>query len=245
MSKQHIQADPSFAEAERAAVYRAIHTRRDVRGEFLPDAVPDAVLARVLTAAHHAPSVGFMQPWDFIVVRSPAVRARVHADFLAAHAEAALMFEGEKRETYRGLKLEGILEAPLNLCVTCDRSRHGPVVVGRTHIKIMDVYSAVCAVQNLWLAARAENLGVGWVSILHQDALRAALGIPDHILPVAYLCIGYVSHFHERPELEAAGWLPRLPLEELLHFECWQGAPADAADAGLREAVARVAAARG
>lgn len=241
MSPSHIQADPSFAEAERDAVYRAIHTRRDVRGEFLPDAVPDEVLARVLTAAHHAPSVGFMQPWDFIVVRSPEVRRRVHADFIAAHAEAALMFEGARRETYRGLKLEGILEAPLNLCITCDRSRHGPVVVGRTHIRIMDVYSAVCAVQNLWLAARAENLGVGWVSILHQDVLRATLGIPDHIIPVAYLCVGYVSRFHERPELEAAGWLPRLPLETLLHFDEWRGAPADAADRGLHEAVARTA----
>lgn len=238
------QTDPRFAEAERAAVYRAIHTRRDVRGQFLPDPVPDEVLARVLTAAHHAPSVGFMQPWDFIVVRSPEVRVRVHADFLAAHAEAALMFEGEKRETYRGLKLEGILEAPLNLCITCDRSRHGPVVVGRTHIRIMDVYSTVCAVQNLWLAARAENLGVGWVSILHQGALRAALGIPDHIIPVAYLCLGYVSHFYDQPELKAAGWLPRLPLEQLLHFERWQGGPGDDADADLREAVAQAAAAQ-
>jgi 5,6-dimethylbenzimidazole synthase len=244
MSEPALQADPRFAEAERAAVYRAIHTRRDVRGQFLPDPVPDEVLARVLTAAHHAPSVGFMQPWDFIVVRSPEARARVHADFLAAHAEAALMFDGNKRETYRGLKLEGILEAPLNLCVTCDRSRHGPLVVGRTHIRIMDVYSAVCAVQNLWLAARAENLGVGWVSILHQDALRAALGIPDRIIPVAYLCIGYASHFYDKPELQTAGWLPRLPLEQLLHFERWQGAAADAADTGLREAVARAAAAQ-
>lgn len=238
------QTDPSFAEAERAAVYRAIHTRRDVRGQFLPDPVPDEVLARVLMAAHHAPSVGFMQPWDFIVVRSPEVRARVHADFLAAHEEAARMFEGEKRETYRNLKLEGILEAPLNLCITCDRSRHGPVVVGRTHIKIMDIYSVVCAVQNLWLAARAENLGVGWVSILHQDALHATLGIPDHIIPVAYLCIGYVSHFYGRPELEAAGWLPRLPLEQVLHFEHWQKGPANATDTGLREAVVRAAAQR-
>ncbi len=236
--QQQQQSDPRFAEAERAAVYRAIHTRRDVRGEFLPDAVPPEVLARVLAAAHHAPSVGFMQPWDFVLVRSPEVRARVHADFVAAHAEATLMFEAERRETYRGLKLEGILEAPLNLCITCDRSRHGPVVVGRTHIKIMDLYSVVCAVQNLWLAARAENLGVGWVSILHQEALRAALGIPGHILPVAYLCIGYVSHFHARPELEAAGWLPRLPLETLLHFDQWQGAPADAAAGELRAAIA-------
>ncbi len=233
---QYIQSDPSFSADERAAVYRAIHTRRDVRGQFLPDPVPDDVLARVLTAAHHAPSVGFMQPWDFIVVRSPEVKQQVNAAFRVAHAEAELMFEEGKRTTYRNLKLEGILEAPINLCITCDRSRNGPVVVGRTHIAAMDLYSSVCAVQNLWLAARAEGLGVGWVSIFHQQALREALGIPREIIPVAYLCVGYVSHFYSKPELESAGWLPRSPLESLLHFDRWQGG-ADGAAEGLLEQV--------
>jgi 5,6-dimethylbenzimidazole synthase len=232
------QSDPLFDAAERDAVYRAIHTRRDVRGEFLPDATPDEVLARVLTAAHHAPSVGFMQPWDFVVVRSREVRAKIHADFRAAHAEAEQMFDEGKRETYRNLKLEGILESPVNICITCDRSRHGPVVIGRTHIGAMDVYSAVCAVQNLWLAARAENLGVGWVSILHPQALREALGIPREIVPIAYLCVGYVRDFHARPELEAAGWLKRVPLPELLHFDTWQGRP-DAAGERLIDAIAQ------
>ncbi|MFU2488266.1 5,6-dimethylbenzimidazole synthase [Thauera sp. WH-1] len=233
------QTDPQFSAAERDAVHRAIHTRRDVRGEFRPDPIPDAVLARVLTAAHHAPSVGFMQPWDFILVRSREVRARIHADFLAAHAEAEQMFDAGKRATYRNLKLEGILESPLNLCITCDRRRHGPVVIGRTHIGAMDIYSAVCAVQNLWLAARAENLGVGWVSILHEQALREALGIPPEIIPIAYLCIGYVKDFHARPELESAGWLKRMPLTELLHFDGWRG-PADAAGEQLAEAIRQV-----
>ena len=233
------QSNPLFDAAERDAVYRAIHTRRDVRGEFLPDPIPDEVLARVLTAAHHAPSVGFMQPWDFVVVRSREVRAKIHADFLAAHAEAEQMFDEGKRDTYRNLKLEGILESPVNICITCDRSRHGPVVIGRTHIGAMDVYSAVCAVQNLWLAARAENLGVGWVSILHQQALREALGIPREIVPIAYLCVGYVRDFHARPELEAAGWLKRVPLPGLLHFDGWQGRP-DAAGEGLIEAIGQV-----
>ena len=235
-SQPRFQADPRFTSAERDAVYRAIHTRRDVRGEFLPDAIPDDVLARVLTAAHHAPSVGFMQPWDFVLVRAREVRERIHRDFLAAHVEAEQMFDEAKRATYRNLKLEGILDAPLNLCITCDRSRHGPVVIGRTHIGAMDVYSAVCAVQNLWLAARAEGLGVGWVSILHEQALREALGIPQEIIPIAYLCIGYVSDFHARPELEAAGWLKRMPLTELLHFDGWQG-QADAAGEQLADAV--------
>ena len=131
------------------------------------------------------------------------------------------MFDDERRASYRQFKLEGILEAPLNLCITCDRSRNGPVVLGRTHIPTMDVYSVVCAVQNLWLAARAEGLGVGWVSILHQDVLRDILGIPEHIEPVAYLCMGHVKDFHLRPELEEKGWLKRMAIDQLLHVDGW------------------------
>ena len=235
-AENHLCEAAAFDEAARAAVYAAIFSRRDVRSQFTHRPVDEALLTRLLTAAHHAPSVGFMQPWDFIVVRSREVRAKIHADFLAAHAEAEQMFDADKRATYRNLKLEGILESPVNICVTCDRSRHGPVVIGRTHIGAMDVYSAVCAVQNLWLAARAENLGVGWVSILHPPALRAALGIPQEIIPIAYLCIGYVRDFHARPELEAAGWIERMALPALLHFDGWQGA-ADEAGEGLLDAV--------
>ena len=131
------------------------------------------------------------------------------------------MFEGDKRSTYQKLKLEGIVESPVGICITCDRERTGPVVVGRTHMKTMDLYSSVCAVQNLWLAARAEGLGVGWVSIFHQADLQEALGIPKSITPIAYLCVGYVSHFHAKPELEIAGWLPRLPIEDLVYFDQW------------------------
>ena len=214
-------AEHEFAADARAAVYHAIFSRRDVRGQFIADPVPDDVLSRVLTAAHFAPSVGYMQPWSFVIVRDPAVKERIHAAFREANAEAAGMFEDAKQEIYRELKLEGIREAPINLCITCDRDRAGPVVLGRTHIKAMDIYSTVCAVQNLWLAARAEGLGVGWVSIFHQASLRETLGLPPRIVPIAYLCLGYVSHFYDRPELEAVGWRQRLPLEELLHFERW------------------------
>jgi 5,6-dimethylbenzimidazole synthase len=202
-------------------VYRAILTRRDVRGQFRPDPVPDAVLSRVLIAAHHAPSVGFMQPWSFLVLRDVAVRRRVHDLFVKANAEAVAMFPAEKQDLYRSLKLEGIMEAPINLCVTCDPDRAGPVVIGRTHIKVMDTYSAVCAVQNLWLAARAEGLGVGWVSILDQEMLRQTLGIPERIVPVAYLCVGWVEGYHRQPELELAGWRRRLPVEEVLYVDRW------------------------
>ncbi|MHB8551047.1 MAG: 5,6-dimethylbenzimidazole synthase, partial [Acidiferrobacterales bacterium] len=211
----------TFSAEAREAVYQAIFSRRDVRGQFLPKAVPDEILSRIITAAHYAPSVGFMQPWNFLVVRSDEIKRRVHAVFADAHAEAAEMFEGDRRATYKKLKLEGILESPVGLCITCDRERTGPVVVGRTHMKTMDLYSSVCAVQNLWLAARAEGLGVGWVSIFRQAELQVALGIPKGITPIAYLCIGYVSHFYSKPELEAAGWLPRLPIEDLVYFDQW------------------------
>ncbi|HSX74427.1 MAG TPA: 5,6-dimethylbenzimidazole synthase, partial [Shinella sp.] len=143
----------AFSRAERQAVYRAIETRRDVRDQFLPDPLPDDLVGRLLQAAHNAPSVGFMQPWNFLLVRGEATRKAVHAAFLKANGEAAAMFEGERQAQYRALKLEGILKAPLSICVTCDPTRGGSVVLGRTHNPRMDVYSTVCAVQNLWLAA--------------------------------------------------------------------------------------------
>lgn len=213
--------EEGFTGAEREALYKAIFSRRDVRGQFRPDPVPEEVLRRILLAAHHAPSVGFMQPWNFLVVTDPEVKARIHADFTKANEEAAALFEGERQALYSRLKLEGIRDAPVNLCVTCDRERAGPVVLGRTHMPAMDLYSCVCAVQNLWLAARAEGLGVGWVSILHEDALKAALGIPDRIVPIAYLCIGQVSHFEPAPELESKGWRRRLDLDDLVFRDRW------------------------
>ncbi len=211
-----------FSDDERQGLYRTIFNRRDVRGQFKSDPIPDEVLSRVLYASHHAPSVGFMQPWNYVVVRSPEVKQKVHRAFVEANEAAARQFEQEKSEVYRSLKLEGILESPINICITCDRSRTGPVVIGRTAIKTMDLYSSVCAVRNLWLAARAEGLGVGWVSIVKQEALQEALGIPKNIVPIAYLCIGYVSHFYEKPELETAGWLERMPLEDLVYFDQWE-----------------------
>lgn len=198
-----------------------------MRAQFRPDPIPDEVLARLLLAAHHAPSVGFMQPWSFLLVQDIALRSRVKALFDKANAEARAMFEDEKGAAYARLKLEGILESPLNLCVTCDPERAGKVVIGRTHIPEMDEYSTVCAVMNLWLAARAEGLGVGWVSILDPKALKEVLGIPDRVIPVAYLCIGQVTHFLDKPELELAGWRQRLPLETLVHQDRW-GAEAPA-----------------
>ncbi len=213
-----------FDDAGREAVYRAIHTRRDVRSQFRPDQIADEVLNRLLMAAHHAPSVGFMQPWNFILIRSAAVKDQIRAAFQTANVEAKAMFSGPQRALYSELKLQGISEAPVNLCITCDRTRGGPVVLGRTHNRDMDLYSTVCAAQNLWLAARAEGIGVGWVSIFRDADLRHILGLPDHVVPVAYLCLGHVTELYQEPELQARGWRQRLPLEDLLYGERWGGA---------------------
>ncbi len=211
----------AFSETERRGVYRAIHERRDVRSQFLPDRIPTAVLDRLLEAAHHAPSVGYMQPWDFIIIESQEARAAILAMFEQENQKAAERFEGEQKEHYRSLKLQGIMESPLNLCITCDRSRGGPHVLGRNSIVDTDLFSTCLAVQNLWLAARAEGIGVGWVSILDQAQLSAVLSLPEHVYPLAYLCLGYVSEFLDQPELEAKGWRSRLPLSELLHGDKW------------------------
>ncbi len=236
-STQKQPLDHSFEDAERDALYKAIFSRRDVRGQFTDTAIAEDVLSRILMAAHYAPSVGFMQPWSFILVRSGETKRKVHKLFEKAHAEAAGMFDGDARDTYRNLKLEGILESPINICVTCDRDRAGPVVIGRTHIKAMDIYSSVCAVQNLCLAACAEGLGLGWVSILDQKRLKQVLEIPKRVVPVAYLCLGYVSHFFDRPELQSAGWRPRLPLSEIVNFETFGQGATDSFATGLLEQV--------
>jgi 5,6-dimethylbenzimidazole synthase len=215
----------AYPEAERAAVYRAIRERRDVR-RFRPDPLPDEVIRRLLGAAVCAPSVGYMQPWNFLLIREPAVRRQVHDAFQRANAAAQALFPAERQGRYAALKLEGILESGLNLCVTCDRSRFGPVVLGRTCQPDMDLYSTVCAVQNLWLAARAEGVGVGWVSIIEPAELSRILSLPDTVVPVAYLCVGYCDSFAPEPELKAVGWLPEVPLAELLYYDRWgQGRP--------------------
>lgn len=210
-----------FSPSERQSLYDIIASRRDVRNEFRPEPLDPVALRRVLEAAHAAPSVGFMQPWNFILIRDQERRARIHAAFAAANAEAAEMFESERQQTYRALKLEGILTAPLNICVTCDRTRGGKVIIGRTHQREMDLYSTVCAVQNLWLAARAEGIGVGWVSIFHPKDLAEILHIPPHVEIVAYLCVGHVAELFDQPELAARGWRQRLDLDGLILQEEW------------------------
>ena len=187
---------------------------------FRDEPVPPETLARIIRAAHHGPSVGFMQPWDFILVGDLETRRQVKDLFDRERLAASQFFDDSSRSKYLSLKLEGIMEAPVNLCVTCDPTR-GEEVLGRNSMPETDVYSTCCAVQNLWLAARAEGVGVGWVSILKLPQLRRILGIPPHVVPVAYLCLGYPVEFAAEPLLQTKGWRSRLPLDELVHYEGW------------------------
>jgi len=212
---------PMLSEAFPNDIYRVIAERRDVRNEFLPEPLPENTVRRLLGASHLAPSVGFMQPWNFILIRDLERRKKVREVFARAHEEEARIFEGERRRLYNSLKLEGIVKAPLNICVTCDTERDGKTGLGRYHNPQMAIYSTVCAVQNLWLAARSEDIGVGWVSIYREEQLRAVLNIPTHIEIVAYLCVGFVSSFYKQPELQQKGWRNRLSLDELVFNESW------------------------
>ncbi|AFU59400.1 putative cob(II)yrinic acid a,c-diamide reductase [Candidatus Nitrososphaera gargensis Ga9.2] len=213
----------SLTGSEKEGLYKAIFSRRDVRSHFVDREIPDDVLLRILNAAHHAPSVGFSQPWNFILIKDRAIRQKVKESFLRERSRSISMLDGNKQrqKQYVSLKLEGILESAINICVTYDPTRFGPFVLGRTSIEETGVYSVACAIQNLWLAARAEGVGVGWVSILANEDLEKILAIPPHVKPIAYLCLGYVSEFAEKPDLERAGWLPRMDLASVVCYEQW------------------------
>ncbi len=210
-----------FSEEEKRGVYRSIYERRDIRKEFLPTPIPKGVLLKILDAAHHAGSVGFMQPWNFIVIQNVLIKKRVKEIFERENKRASENYEGQRKQTYFSLKLEGILDSPINICVTCDSSRNGPHVLGRNTIVETDLFSTCCAIQNLWLAARTEGIGMGWVSILDNQDLKPLLNIPEHVKTVAYLCLGYVTEFPGKPMLEEANWEKRIPLEELIFWDGW------------------------
>ncbi len=202
-------------------LYEAIFKRRDIR-QFKPDPISKEIIRRILKAAHHAGSVGFMQPWNFILIEDAAIRKEVKEVFERQNALAEKNYSGERKKLYKSMKLEGILESPLNICVTCDRQRRGPHVLGRNSILDVDVYSTCCAIQNLWLAARAEGVGVGWVSIIDNQSVQKLLSIPKHVIPVAYLCVGYPVEFRNKPMLEEAGWESRDQLEDLIFSNRWE-----------------------
>jgi nicotinate-nucleotide--dimethylbenzimidazole phosphoribosyltransferase len=207
----------AYSEEQREAVYRVIRERRDVRQGFLPDPVDDATLERVLAAAHQAPSVGFSQPWDFILITDAEQRRRI-ADLAGRHRDAyAAELPGTRAKSFATLKIESILDTPVNIVVTCDQTRGGRHTLGRrTQPRTAD-FSSVLAVSNLWLAARAEGLGVGWVSFFDERELAAELGLPEHLEIIAYLCVGHVMGFADEPELASAGWARRRPVSWAVH----------------------------
>jgi len=210
-----------FTDADRDLAHRLIAARRDVRTGFTADPVPADVLHRILRAAHRAPSVGLSQPWDFLVIRDEQRRAQVQR-LASAHRDAyAQRLPHARRRRLDRLKVEAILDAPVNVVVTCDPTRGGRNVLGRATMPETAAYSTACAVQNLWLAARAEGVGVGWVSFFDERELVHTLGLPEHLRVVAYLCVGYVRDFPPTPELVESGWALRRPLEWAVHQESW------------------------
>ncbi|MBB4689336.1 5,6-dimethylbenzimidazole synthase [Amycolatopsis jiangsuensis] len=199
--------------------YEVLHRRRDVRGEFTGEPVDEAVLTRVLTAAHAAPSVGLSQPWDFVLVRDADTREAFARHVQDERAVFAASLDGERAETFSRIKIEGIRESGLGIVVTYDEQRGAPAVLGRHAIADAGLYSVCLAIQNLWLAATAEGLGVGWVSFYREPVLAGLLGIPDGIRPVAWLCVGPVTALARTPDLERHGWRHRAPLAEVVHHE--------------------------
>ena len=210
-----------FTDEEKKGLYKAIHSRRDVRSHFTSKPIEDEILSRILNAAHHAPSVGFSQPWNFILIKDQNTKSRIKKSFDEEKDRSSKLVEEPKKSKYLSFKLEGILESPVNLCVTYDPSKFGPFVIGRSSIPEAGLYSVCCAIQNLWLSARTEGVGLGWVSILSNEVLKEVLELPEHVVPVAYLCLGYVDEFATKPDLETAGWLPRLDLKDVIYFEKW------------------------
>lgn len=211
----------NFTEDEKRGFYKAIYSRRDVRSHFTSKPIKDDILSKILHAAHHAPSVGFSQPWNFILIKDSKTKEKIKESFDIEKNRSSQLVEEPKRSKYLSFKLEGILESPVNLCVTYDPTKFGPFVIGRSSIPEAGLYSVCCAIQNLWLSARTEGIGLGWVSILSNDALKEVLEIPEHVIPVAYLCLGHVDDFAEKPDLQTAGWLPRLELKDVVYFEKW------------------------
>jgi 5,6-dimethylbenzimidazole synthase len=204
--------------------YDIVHRRRDVRGEFSGDPVDPVVLRRILDAAHSAPSVGLSQPWDFVVVTDDEIRTQFWRHVQSERAAFAETLESEQAEKFAGIRIDGIVDASLSLVVTYDERRGSPAVLGRHSIADAGLYSVCLAVQNLWLACTAEGWGMGWVSFFREDFLRELVGIPEVVRPVAWLCMGPVSHLQSTPDLERHGWRTRLPLESVLHANVWGNA---------------------
>ena len=214
--------EKDFSEEEKKGFYKAIYSRRDVRSHFISKSIEDDILSKILHAAHHAPSVGFSQPWNFILIKNIETKNKIKKSFEEEKKRSSQLIEDPKKSKYISFKLEGILESSVNICVTYDPTKFGPFVIGRSSIPEAGLYSVCCAIQNLWLSARTEGIGLGWVSILSNKILKETLELPEHVIPVGYLCLGYVNEFVDKPDLQTAGWLSRLDLKDVVYFEKWE-----------------------
>lgn len=206
-----------------AGVYDVIARRRDVRAEFSGAPLEPDVLDRILAAAHAAPSVGHSQPWDFVLVRDPATLGRFQDHVATERAAYAASLPAERRARFERIKVEGIRESGLGVVVTYDPDRGGPQVLGRHAIDDAGLFSSCLAIQNLWLAATAEDVGVGWVSFYREEFLRDLLAIPDRVRPIAWLCVGRTTHLEDVPDLVRHGWERGRPIAEAVHHEKFGG----------------------
>ncbi|MFE7172874.1 nicotinate-nucleotide--dimethylbenzimidazole phosphoribosyltransferase [Streptomyces sp. NPDC057616] len=235
-------AAPAYDDAEREAVLKVMRERRDIRNGFRSDPIPHEVLLRVLEAAHTAPSVGHSQPWDFVVIRSADTRRSMHELAMRQRDAYAKSLPKGRAKQFKELKIEAILDTPVNIVVTADPTRGGRHTLGRHTQPQMAPYSAALAVENLWLAARAEGLGVGWVSFFDEREMVRSLGLPEHLEVIAYLCVGYVDEFPDEPELMQAGWSKRRPLSWVVHEETYgrRALPGEEPHDLLAETVAQI-----
>ncbi|MDP5276525.1 5,6-dimethylbenzimidazole synthase [Chengkuizengella axinellae] len=209
-----------FSDQEREAIYKVIHTRRDVRS-FLNRPIPDAAIERIIEAGHNAPSVGFMQPWNFIIIKSPKVKDQLAWAADKERRALAIHYEGKRQSHFLSLKVEGLKEAPVTICVTCDPTRGGSHVLGRNSIPETDLMSVACSIQNMWLASCAEGIALGWVSFYKKNDVRDILSIPPHIDPAALLTIGYTDEYPKAPILETNKWAKREELRDLIYLNQW------------------------
>ncbi|MDP9477649.1 MAG: 5,6-dimethylbenzimidazole synthase, partial [Actinomycetota bacterium] len=210
----------AFPPEVRAAFYEVVRSRRDVR-RYRPDPVDGATLKRVLGAAHAAPSVGHSQPWRFVLVSDPAVREKAALMADRERLAQAARLEPERARRLLDLQLEGIREAPLGVVVCCDRRSAAEGVLGRATFPDADLWSCACAIQNLWLAARAEGLGLGWVTFFRPDEFADLLRLPEGVVTLGWLCVGWPDERPPEPGLERAGWSKKQPLEDVVIFDRW------------------------
>jgi 5,6-dimethylbenzimidazole synthase len=207
-----------FTQAEQTLLEEIILHRRDVRGNrFIPRSISEEALDKILFAAMNAPSVGFSQPWKFVIITEPATKEAVKGSFEKENKKAARLFENEKQQEYIRLKLEGITEAPLNMAVFYSPSKEP--VLGQSSMPEVGKYSVVCAIQNMWLMARSLNIGMGWVSILDPEKVKQILRVPEENVLIGYLCFGYTDMFYNQPELELRKWDKRKLKDHVVIYE--------------------------